>query len=201
LAEVQRVRVLSKEAPVISPRHSLLLAVHHALRNDFVADEMVRDLLDFSAWMEILGPKGEGASLLQAAKGWGLQVPALAMEQIVTRIRATPATWLAPHASAGDQRKAASLAELYFHQVEAGALNTDLVYLTDPKPLLQIMTGVVSGWSRYRAMMKGMDTANGNADATLGARLRSLMRAATHLPARRWRQVRALASAKQEVFK
>lgn len=201
LTQVQRATILGKTVPVVAPRHSLLLTVHHALRNDFVSDEIVRDLLDFHAWLEVLGPACEASGMLQAAATWGLASSLLAMERIVAAIRGVPAAWLAPHASAADLRKAADLAELYFHQVQFGALNTDLVYLSDPQPLLQVLAGAVAGWSRYRTMMKGMEKANGSADATLYGRLQRLAKAVRQLPVRRWRQVRALASAKQEVFR
>ena len=199
LGDIRRCVVLNKPVPVIAPVHSLLLTAHHSLRNDFVADEMMRDLLDFSAWLDLLDSDAERSCVVATAREWGLAGAVLAMERIVSMARGGRPTVLAPIAASGDLRNGTDLAELYFHQLQFGPLNTDLVYLADPNPLFQVLAGAASGWSRYRAIMKDMEILNGSAELTLRGRLRRLAAAARRLPARRWRQVRTLAAAKQDV--
>lgn len=193
----RRMTPMSGTVPVISPKHSILLTVHHALRNDFVADEMVRDLVDFSAWVGLHG-KEEHPDLLPAAELWGLTGPVLGMDRILSRMRNISSVIPEAEAKPSDRRIAADLAELYFHQLEFGALNTDLIYLAAPRPAFQIMAGAASGWTRYRAMMKGMESINGEG-STLGERFRKFVGSAVRLPSTRWRQIRSLAAAKQGV--
>lgn len=199
LAKAQRMNVLNRAAPVTSPQHSCLLTVQHALRNNLVVDKVVRDLIDFDTWRPRFNSHSESLELLQSANGWGLTLPLLAMEKIVCSARGVSDSWLAPHASAPDLRKADDLVELYFHQVRFGALNSDLVYLTDAHPLLQVATAAFAGWTRFRKVMKRMDEAKGVPD-TLSGRLRRLIAAVRHLPVRRWRQVRTMAMAKQRLM-
>jgi len=195
-AGARRITVLHKNVPAASAAHSLLLVVHHSLRNDFIADRIARDVLDFDAWLGRLDASTEIPLILRTAGEWGLKIPALAMESIIARLRGTQAGRLAPHATAGERRAADDLAELYFHQIREGALNPDLVYLTDYRPLQQMVAGAAGGWKRYRTRMKEMEALNGSPDAPLVERLRRLAQSAGRFPARRWRQLRRLAAAK-----
>lgn len=54
LAEASPIRVLGVPVPLVRPGLGLLLSAHHALRNDFVPDEVIRDLLDANGWLRLL---------------------------------------------------------------------------------------------------------------------------------------------------
>jgi hypothetical protein len=198
LGRVEHRNVLNRPLPVVSPGHAMLLTAHHALRNDFVPDDIARDVCDFAAWTERLGDSGPSESIGAAAEEWGLQQTCLALATIAAELRGAPCE-VTGNASVRERAGADRLAALYFHQLQDGAWSTDLTYLASPRPLLQILAGVRSGWKQYRASMQRMEALNGEPSPTLATRVGRLLRAATHLSPRQWRQLRALAKAKDGV--
>ncbi len=191
LSAARPVRVLNAEAPVTRPAHGVLLTVHHALRNDLVPDEMARDVLDCAGWFRLLAAEpGELACALDFAKRWGLEDGLRALATIVERFGGQQPIPLT-HSGA-----AAHLADLYFRQLESEPINTDLAYLVSGRSALQVLSGAMSGWKRYASLMREFESANGEQSMSLRERLKRLAVSAREMPVEHWRQIRALARAK-----
>jgi hypothetical protein len=195
LAGTQAVPLFGRSIRVVQGSHCMTVAAHHALRNNFVPDEMIRDLLDFRDWLPWVEEHGAPPEAKEFAKQNGLLGPLLALAQLVESFGEMRAAF-AQSAPAADRRVAADLAELYRSQLEEGLLNADLVYLANLKSIRQIVAGAASGWSRYRAHMRAFEQSNGRAPVALGLRLRKLAVGAWRLPFRRWRLVRTLVTVK-----
>jgi hypothetical protein len=195
LAGTEAVPLFGRSIRVVQGSHCMSVAAHHALRNDFVPDEIIRDLLDFRDWLPWMEEHGAPPEAKEFAKQNGLLGPLLALAQLVESF-GEMRTVFAQSAPDADLRVAADLAELYRSQLEEGLLNTDLVYLANLKSIRQIVAGAASSWSRYRAHMRTFEQSNGRGPVALGLRLRKLAFAAWRLPLRRWRLVRTLATVK-----
>lgn len=193
LGGVRRVKIQSQTVPAVSPGHSMMLTVHHALRNDLAAKDIARDVCDFAAWQVLLGETGELDAVMADAQRLGLKPGCLALEGMVAELRGTE---VALRASRSESRDAMRLAELYLRQLQGEELNTDLAYLGSAKPLLQMMGGAAAGWGQYRSYMQKVEKAGGEASLTVVERLWEMVRAAARLSPRQWLQVRALAKAK-----
>jgi hypothetical protein len=211
LADVRRIRVFHSEIPVVSPAYGLLLTVHHVLRNDFVPDDVARDITDFGRWQDLLttiaSPPSQSPQMEEwdrfheAAQRWGLLGASVAMAKIVAGLSDHDRVLLPIKASPADRRTADHLAALYFHQLQDGALNTDLAYLASHRPWLTILSGALTGWTRYRASMQEAERLNGEISQPLSSRLWSLAKAASRLSPSRWQMVRSLARVKNHLSK
>lgn len=197
LSGVETSAMLGKHVPLLRAPFSVTIAAHHALRNDFVPDDMIRDLLDLADWLPWMEERGETAEAAGIAKRNGVWQPVLALAHVSAGFSESrvPEAFLA-EASPADLRSAADLAELFRTQVQEGSLNSDLVYLFDPRSMRQIAAGAASGWKRYRSYMQTFEQSNGRSPVSLGRRLKQLAIAAWRMPGKRWRLVRALAAAK-----
>lgn len=197
LAEAETVKLLGHGVPVVRAAHCVTVAAHHAIRNDFVPDDIVRDLLDFREWLPLIERRGEARLAGAFAKENQLLGSALALAHLVESYgeRPSPAS-LADEAEAGELHVKADLSELYRIQSLEGVINTDLFYLASAGSMRQLLAGVGSGWRRYRAHMKALEQTNGRPAIPLGPRLCRIAADAWRLPVRRWRLVRALAAAK-----
>jgi hypothetical protein len=200
LADVRRRWVFHSEIPVVSPAHGMLLTIHHVLRNDFVPDDTARDITDFARWQELLKTQ-EWDRFHEAAQRWGLLGAAVAMAKIAADLSDLDRVSVPIQASPADRRTADHLAALYFHQLQDGALNTDLAYLASHRPWLKILSGARAGWTRYRASMQEAERLNGEISQPLSSRLWSLTKAASRLSPSRWQMVRSLARAKNQLSK
>lgn len=198
LTGTQEVQLFGKSIRVVRAPHCMTLAAHHALRNDFVPDEMVRDLLDCRDWLPWIEQHGETVETIEIARQNRVWGAALALIRLSGDFAETPAAgaFLADAPVGEELRIAADLAELFKSQVKEELLNADLVYLADARSIRQIVAGASSGWARYRSHMKAFEQANGRMPVKLGLRLRRLAIAAWRMPLRRWRLVRTLAIAK-----
>ncbi len=190
------VRLFGQALRVVLPAHSMTIAAHHALRNDFVPDEIVRDLLDFRGWVPCVAALESTAEAMSFAQSNALTGSLLALAELLGGFGNPAPAGLIAGADAEDRRIAADLAELCQSQIRDGLLNTDLVYLASPGSLRQIIAGGGSGWSRYRAHMRALEQTNGRAAVGLGSRLRKFAGAAWRLPLRHWRLVRRLTTLK-----
>lgn len=198
LGSVEHRSVLNRPLPVVSLGHGMLLTAHHALRNDFVPDDIARDVCDFAGWMELQERSPDPASGWLSKESFGLHQSCLALAAIAAELRETPCE-ATREASAQDRAAAERLAALYFQQLKGGAWSTDLTYLASPRPLLQILSGALSGWKQYRASMQRMEALNGEPSPGVATRVGRLLRAATRLSPRHWRQLRTLAKAKDGI--
>jgi len=123
----------------------------------------------------------------------------VAMSKIVAELSERDRAPVPSKASATDLRTGDQLAALYFHQLQEGALNTDLAYLASARPWLKILSGGLAGWTRYRASMQESERVNGEMSRPLSSRLWSVVKAAAALSPSHWQMVRSLARAKDQV--
>ncbi len=189
LESAEQTRVLNTVSRMIRPAFGLLLTVHHALRNDFVPREMARDVLDCARWFRLMDQNAEEREVaLEQARRCGLEAGLGAMARLVGEFGGAH--------SFGDlaaREASEALAGLYFHQLDRGAVSTDLNYLVNPVAWRQIFTGMISGSRRYVGMMREFEAANGEESLPLAQRIGRLALAAARTSPKQWRQVRYLA--------
>jgi hypothetical protein len=191
LAEASPIRVLGDTVSLVRPGLGLLLSAHHALRNDFVPDEVIRDLLDANGWFRLLAQDpAEAAWADREAKRTGLNVAVETCAAILVDSGVADRTEVPSPGSA-----ARALADL-FHDQLARPMNTDLAYLCSVRPGMAILAGLIRGGRRYLRAMRAVERAHGEASLPLHARLGRLISDAWSAPVRRWSQVRTLARAK-----
>ena len=196
LSTARPVRVLHVETTVVRPAFGLLLTVHHAVRNDLIPDEIARDILDCGSWFHLLAQDPEElACALEYARRWGLDDAVRAVSMIVQHFGGD-----SPLPAAATGSAAAALAELYLRQLDSGPINSDLPYLASPRAIGQILSGALSGWRRFTGLMREFEAANGEESLPLSERASRLATAAWQLSPAQWRQVRALARAKDRLL-
>lgn len=191
LASASPARVLGEEMRLVRPGLGLLLSVHHMLRNDFVPDESIRDLLDARDWFRLLScDLEESAWTERESRRIGLDVACDACAAILADA-GLPTGRVAP----APDSPARALADLFRDQVSR-PMNTDLVYLCSLRPGLAILRGILTSGRGYLRAMRAVEEAHGEAQLSLHARLGRLIADASTAPRRRWSQLRALAAAK-----
>lgn len=196
LGTARRVRVLNVETTVVRPAFGLLLTVHHAVRNDLVPDEIARDILDCGGWFRLLATDpAELSCALDYARRCGLDDAVYAVSMIVHHFGGD-----SPLPVAATDSTAAALAHLYLRQLASEPINSDLPYLASPRAIGQILSGALSGWRRYAGLMREFEATNGEESLTLSQRVKRLATAAWQLSPAQWRQVRALARAKERLL-
>jgi hypothetical protein len=184
-------RVLADVVPLVRPGLGLLLSAHHALRNDFVPDEVIRDLLDMAGWFRLMSQDpSEAAWTDRQAMRIGLDVAVDACAAILADLGMPPSR----DATAPGSR-ARALADLFQDQL-ARPMNTDLAYLCSVRPGIAILAGLIRGGRGYLRAMRAVERAHGEASMPLHSRLGRLISDAWSAPVRRWSQVRTLARAK-----
>ena len=201
IARARRVRFLGRTIPAASPADAMVLAAHHALRNNFVPDLIMRDLADFRSWCDVLAGNGELTPAVERAEACRLVLPALALlliwssysgiasrhpVQSAFQARATPEST----ASAG------RLGGLFRRQLEVGHLNGDVLYLLRPSSWKQVLAGAFTGWGEHRRWMRYMEAKVNGAPLPLSRRLWTLIRSLGSLPPDSVRLLRTLAVAK-----
>lgn len=199
LAGASMVDVLQRPLPLMSASHSMLLSVHHALRNDFVPGDIARDVCDFPHWQALLAKRGEWDKLSEDAERWGLSAACAALAGIVAGLRGEPDSEPPLPVSPEDQAAAKQLAAFYFHQLFTGAINTDLAYVASTRPARQVLAGLTCGWKEYRNLMRQSEQVNGEESLSVPHRLWRLGKSVAGLSSAEWKQVRALARAKGKV--
>jgi len=194
IGSAREMELLGARIPVVSPAFGLLLTVHHALRNDLVPDEIARDILDCGGWLRLLaGDEQEMEHACAVAKAKGLFEVLGAMAICIRRLGGWAPEFL------GKEREATTLADLYFRQLEEGAINTDLAYLSSRRAAGQIVAGAWRGWRRYRRMMRAFEAKQGEQRVTLIGRGIRLIRSVAQLSPGHWQQLRELTRAKDRM--
>jgi hypothetical protein len=192
LEEVRRRRVLTSNIPLVRPGLGMLLSVQHALRNDFVAEEVTRDLLDLAGWFRVLATVREEATWTEArAERSGLLAPLHAMAEVLADCGVASPWRIAAH------RGSRRLAEICREQVEGTTLNTDLVSLCSPRVMWRIVRAMLHGRSRQLDIMRRMEEANGEAPRPLVRRIQDAWGSARRTSPARWLRLRELARAKR----
>lgn len=191
----RKIRVLNTEALMVRPALGLLLTVHHAMRNDFVPSEIARDVLDCARWFALMaGDVDEMKVAVDEARRSGLESALGAMSRIVGAFGGAD-----PFRQLGTRRTSDDLAALYFHQLDGGAVSTDLGYLLSPFAFKQVFMGMSSGWRRYVDFMKKFESANGEESLSLPRRIGRLAASAVKTAPAQWRQVWSLAAEKNRL--
>jgi len=191
LAAARHVRVLGHSVPLVRPGLGLLLSVHHALRNDFVPDQVIRDLLDVLGWLRMLSKDpDETAWADREAQRIGLDAAHDACAAILADLGMPTG-----HGAPVKGSPARALADLFRDQA-VRPMNTDLVYLCSMRPGLMVLRGMLRSGGGYLRAMRAVEQAHGDAQLPIGTRLARLLADACRAPLRRWAQLRALAAAK-----
>jgi hypothetical protein len=196
LAEICRVEMFGTPVPLIPPGRSMLLSVHHALRNDFVPRDIARDVCDFAQWQVLLGKLKEWDRLRADAERWGLSAAYAAMVEIVAEFQGARMGLASPPVSRMDSEMGRRIAGLYSYQLRDRSINTDLTYLLSPGSMWQVLSGLAGGWKDYVGAMRRLEAMNGEPSLHIGGRVWQLAKSVARVSPLRWRQIRALASAK-----
>ena len=197
-----RVPVQGFQVPVVRPAFGLLLTVHHAIRNDFVPDEIARDVLDSGGWFRLLAnDPTELACAMEYAEQWGLADALGAMRLIVEHFgQSVPSLGQSvPSRDKKPSAAASSLAGLYLRQLASEPINTDLAYLGSSRAVRQVLFGALSGWGRYAGFMRSFEASNGEESLSLWQRIQRVARSARGMSLTQWREIRALARAKDRL--
>lgn len=194
LDSATRVPVLGAEVAVVRPGLGLMLSAHHALRNDFVPDEVIRDLLDVRDWIRMLERDAEESAWTEReSRRMGLDVACDACAAILG-----DAGLPTGRSELAQGTPARTLADL-FHDQSQQPMNTDLVYLCSMRPAMAMLGGMLRQGRGYLRAMRAMEHAHGERQLPIGSRVGRLLADAWSAPARRWRQLRALAAAKDRI--
>jgi hypothetical protein len=188
LASAQAVPLFGSTVRVLAPADGLRLTAHHALRNDFVPDDIARDVVDAQGWCRLPGaaPVGDDHTAIDEVIG--------ALRLILTQLGAEDNARTPPPGAA-----AWRLAALYARQLAEGPINTDLPYVVSPHAVRQVLRGAWRDWRRYQATMHAFEAANGEAALPLRHRLTRLAASVWHTAPSQWGQLRTLARAKNQV--
>ena len=201
LSRAQVNKVAGKLVPVVCPIDAVLLTVHHSVRNNFVPDQMIRDLLDVQAWLMSFSA-ADLAELCAVAGESSLLSPLIAMVRIISRFDSGITLnermhVFASHATTDVEIAAQHLVELFLVQLERGPMNRDLVYLVNLSSLRRIVSGGISNWPSYRARMRELEIKNEGSPVQLAGRMRRLLRSVTTMTRRDWSHIRTLANIKE----
>ena len=190
IADARPRLVLGFNVLLVRPAVGLLLAVQHALRNDFAPDEVIRDLLDAAGWFAFLdGDPSEWAGMLQMVRRAGLSDALGAVALILQTLQA----W---HGSLPSSARAQALADHWASQMDDRSINRDLLYLCSLRPGRQMLVGLMRSGGRYLRVMGAMEEAIGDQRRSLRRRLLQLVHAAWRTSWPEWKRLRALASLK-----
>ena len=203
LARAQSAQVSGRTVPVVGSIEGALLTVHHSLRNNFVPDEMVRDLLDLAAWLVQLDARGELAAFSRAARDCSLQGPAVAMTEILCKLRpgdavSRAASELRAGTTGAMPLVARRIEELFFLQLRDGPFNADMLYLLSPGAWKLIFGGALGGWRHYREQMAAFEIRKHGAAVPVGRRVALLWRDAFRAKPSHWSVLRTLAQSKSQ---
>ena len=186
VARAERVTLFGEAVRVVAPADGLMLSAHHAMRETFAADQMLRDVLDTALWLPLLERRGDLTAALRQAEICRMDVPVRALAEVV--VRRSGRSRIAP-----PDPRAERLADLFELQVREGSIAKDLTYLADTHAVRQILSGFLGGWKRYRAQMAAFETKMSGQPVPLRERLSLRLGELRHLDGRRWRMLRTLA--------
>ena len=189
VARAELVTLFGTSIRVVAPADGLMLSAHHSIRETFAADQMLRDVLDTAGWLTLLEQRGHLDEALQRATACHLDVPVLALVEIL--VRRAGRKRIAP----ADPR-AERLAELFDLQVREGPIEKDFTYLADTYAVRQVVSGILGGWRRYRGQMAAFEAQLLGQRVALSQRLARRLRQLRHIDLRRWRMLRTLAKAR-----
>jgi hypothetical protein len=194
---------------VVSPADGLILTARHAIRENLLVDSICRDLHDIRLSCAFLAARRSLEPALREIAAATSPVPLLALTGILNTLNPVTAEGGDKHvqeaarilgnlASAKQKQSAQRLQALFFHQVEAGPIGPDLLYLSHSRPVRQILAGAFSNWPEYRKFMRSMETQLNGEEVPLSRRLWRLAKSLKTAGPAHWRGVRTLAQQKYE---
>ena len=203
IARARPAVLLGATFSAVSPGDALLLCVHHAARNHFSPDLILRDLLDLDRWWASIFAAGQAEVVLQAAAAHGLLTPLLALKGILAVYRpsgaaADMAVRIEPAVSARQRQAAKSLRDLFAAQVREGQIERDLLYLFRPTETRQLLAAIFFGGSRHLELARAMDAGHAGKPIRARERLAAIVRSLGGVRPRHIRMLRALARTKDE---
>lgn len=144
-----RRNLLGTEVRVACAADGLVLNAHHALRNRFEPDSMIRDLLDAGRWLDLLQRERK---LEEAIEGVG-------------RCRIEPAVYALGVISGRTEmiaalacREGLDLIELFKMQSRSLPFGKDIAHLADPKAMACVVRAALSNWSEYRRYLSEFES-------------------------------------------
>lgn len=148
MSRAVRRKLLGTEVSVVSAADGLALSAHHAMRNQFTPDAMIRDVLDTRRWLDLLEGRGELQSALEHVERCRLGPAVFALALLAGR-EAGMARLASPEGR--------ELARLFELQMREGAVGKDLAHLADWRAMGQIAGAVIGNWRQYRAHLSALE--------------------------------------------
>lgn len=206
LGRAQEVEFLGETIKVPAVCDSLLISVHHALRNNFDPGHILRDTFDSEGWLRLMSEEDHPAKALEQAVSIAsivqLHVPLAAIVTIVTRwnqdsgaIGACPV--LESRLSGQEREAAEELVHLFDLQAEEGPLNQDTTYLFRGHDFRRALAALLPGSAEHRDVMRKMDQAMGS-KPSIGKRIEQAARAVAQMRPRHVKAMQTLARVKDK---
>ena len=202
IARAQPATLLGTPFRAVSAEDGVLLCAHHALRNHFTPDSLIRDLLDLERWAERLESHGGLDHAVQSARAHGLAAPLLAATSIIAmhdgQSAAARMALRLSKTSPSLVQSAARLHALFMTQVREGPFDRDVLYLFRTSELREILSGILFGGWRHLEMAQTLDTMIAGKPVTVSVRVCQVARSVRRLRPRHIPMLRALARSKDE---
>ncbi|MBL8295342.1 MAG: nucleotidyltransferase family protein, partial [Bryobacterales bacterium] len=148
MSRAVRKKLLGTEVSVVAPADGLMLSAHHAMRNQFTPDEMIRDVLDTRRWLDLLESRGELQSALDHVERCRLRPAVFGLALLAGREAS------ASQLASAEGRELAGLFEL---QMREGPVAKDLAHLSDFRAMRQIAGAVATNWRQYRTYLSAFE--------------------------------------------
>jgi len=174
--------LLGTEVHVVSPVDGFLLGAHHAMRNNFAPDRMVRDVLDAARWLDVLQRQGALGEVIARAQRCRLRPAVFGLAVLAGREPAL-AELSCPDGF--------DLVELFRLQLEE-PLGNDLATLVDPHALTSILRGALGNWREYRKYLSHLDVENKGTAQSVKGRIAAVFANLRALRGERGKAYRAL---------
>jgi hypothetical protein len=173
--DVQVERIISRavhgelfgtEVLVVSPADGLVLSAHHALRNRFAPNGMIRDVLDTGRWLDLLERCGEWETALAHVERCRMGPAVFALAVITGR-----ESGIARLAS--DEGR--ELVDLFNLQAREGPVGQDLAHLADSLAMRQVARAALGNWRQYRQYLSDFETQAQGKPLPVRARMKLLL--------------------------
>ena len=177
-----RRNILGSEVCVLSPVDGFILGAHHAVRNNFAPDRMVRDVLDAVRWLDLLRREGLVGEVITRAKSCRLG-PAVFGLGTLAGCEAGIAELSCPDGF--------DLVELFHLQLEQ-PLGNDLASLFDARAIASVARGVLGNSREYRKYLSQFDMAQAGKARPIKSRIAAVFATLRALRRNRGKAYRAL---------
>ena len=148
MSRAMREKLFGAEVLVVSPADGLVLSAHHALRNRFAPNGMIRDVLDARRWLDLLERRGEWESTMVHVERCRMGPAVFALALIAGRESDVPRL-------ASEEGR--ELVDLFSLQAREGPMGQDLAHLADSLAMRQVVRAVLGNWRRYRRYLSDFE--------------------------------------------